>query len=789
MGAAFSHYFDSYRGNNRTAEHISQLDRFAAEASAGLRLTLTWHHSDLRSDTLKARADGFLAAFHASHSFADLENAIGIYEEALLLRPVGHEYRAESLTDLGDALYHIYSHHGGDETRATQCIELLREALQLRPPGHLLRDHSLHILARALRSVLFKHRGRLDILMEAASLNREALQLRPTGHPERLKSMGNLANDLVSVVKLTGDMDLQAEMISIRREVLHMCPPGHLLRHISLVSLGNALYTSFEFLGGFELLAEAITVTREAMQLRPVGHPLRFRLLDNLANALSLRHLYEGHSESLSEAITLRREALRLLPDSHPERAMIMSNHADSLLASSHTSGGHESLVEAISLLREAVLLRSPGAYAHDTVLNTLAEALVAKHGKDSETEALSEAVVLHREALQLQSMRHYQRFRSLEGLARVLCKSGSRSWIEALSCYQQALEICPVGSPPRSRLLSGMSKCFLDPNSPSFSLADGISCLSEAYAHTFSHVSVRLKSAVPDLQQLEAAYDASIKGSSTTSLTQEDERILSLYIQVISLLPLAANFGLYNTARLQAVTGCDEIARTAASRAMLLGRVSQAVEMLEQGRSVFWTQTLHLRATTFDGVPEDDSQELQRILRRLEHGARRLESPEQSVDQRERELEQRRQLNEAAQALIAKIRGYQGFNRFLMPPAFDALLGSLPDGFVVILNASKLSHHALLLQRTSGLATSLTLKPFHTGFDFAILRSQLPRDVSGFEHYGEVEMRAMHLKKGRLPEFEDVLSVLWTSIVKPVADALGLHVSSKLMVLYPAHV
>jgi tetratricopeptide (TPR) repeat protein len=716
-----------------------------------------------------------------------LEEVIELYEDILRQRPVGHERRAESLNDLGDALYHFCCHHEADENRTNRCIELLREGLLLRPPGHSLRDQSLHNLARSLHDVVYPRLG-LDILMECASLNREALKLRPPCNPERSNSMNNLANVLMNIFEYTGDVGTQAEMISMRHEVLRMRPPGHPQRYSSLNNLGGSLLISFELLGGSDNIAECISVMREALNLRPVGHPLRFTSLGNLASALSQRSLYEGHSESLPEAIALQREALPLHPVGHPLQAVSKSNLAFSLLNSFRLSRDGRTIAEAISLLREAMASHLVGSYSYDNALQILAEVLEAKFDEDGDIYALSEAADLHREHLYGRVAAKALRFKSLEGLARVLCKSGSRSWPEALSCYQEARQLCPVGYPARARLLSGMSRCFLEMGSPFFDIAEGISCLSKAYSDTYSHVSGRLKLAIPDLQRVEAAYTASAEGPDPRTDPKDAKRVLDLYTQIIGLLPLAANFGLDHNARLQALTGYDAIARDAAARAVLLDIPSQAVTMLEQGRGVFWMQTLHLRTSAFNGVPEDDCQELERMLRLLEHGARRVEVQDQSTVQHERELEERRQLNEVVQALITKIRGYPGLDRFLLPHAFDSIFSSLPDGYVVIVNASKLGHHALLLHRATGLATSLALTLFRTSFDCAKLRNQLPRDMRSVNEQGsEDETRAMRKDEGRARCFDAVLSLLWTSVVQPVLDELRLSVSVNLVALFSA--
>jgi hypothetical protein len=714
-----------------------------------------------------------------------LEEVIGLYEKILGQRPVGHERRAESLNDLGDALFHFCHHHQADETRSNRCIELLREGLLLRPPGHPLRAQSLQNLARSIFDIFYL-RLDLDIFKECELLEREALQLHPPGHPERSKSMNNLAITLMNIVELTGDVGMRAEVISIHREVLRLRPPGHPERDIALNNLGTSLWTSFEYMGGSDMLAESISVMREALSHYPVGQVPRYLTVHNLAGALYQRSLYEGHSGLIPEAIALERESLHLLPAGHPMQTSSKSSLALSLLASFRVSGDRSALAEAITLLREAVASHLVGSHSDHTALHYLAEVLEAKFDEDEDEYALSEAADLHRQNLRGRVAEKALRFKSLEGLARVLCKSGSRSWPEALSRYQEARQLCPVGYPARARLLSGMSRCFLEIGSPFFDLAEGISCLSEAYSDAYSHVSGRLKSAIPDLQRVEAAYSASLVGTDP----KDAKRVLDLYAQIIGLLPLAANFGLDHKARLQALTGYDAIARDAAARAVLHEVPSQAVTMLEQGRGVFWMQTLHLRTTAFDGVPEDDCQQLERMLRLLELGARRVEAQDQSTVQYERDLEERRQLNEAVQALITKIRGYPGLDRFLLPPAFDALFSSLPEGYVVIVNASKLGHHALLLHRTTGLATSLALKLSLTSSDAKKFRDELPPDMpSGPKRDCENDSRGLHIAGKRLRYFEDVLSLLWTSAVQPVLDKLRLNVSVKLGALSGASI
>jgi hypothetical protein len=166
-------------------------------------------------------------------------------------------------------------------------------------------------------------------------------------------------------------------------------------------------------------------------------------------------------------------------------------------------------------------------------------------------------------------------------------------------------------------------------------------------------------------------------------------------------------------------------------------------------------------------------------VLDGATHGT---ETSELSAAQRERELGNRRHLNEQAQSLIAKIRGYPGLNRFLLPSTFDAVFASLPEGFVVIVNTSEGAHHALVLHRSTGLATSLVLDLPRARFESSALKANLPRDATILHEQDRDSSRAMRKDKGVGDSFGYVLGMLWTSIVKPVIDRLGLEVSLLLL-------
>jgi tetratricopeptide (TPR) repeat protein len=733
------------------------------------------NHSDWHAERLEELANALQTDWDASHLASTLEEVIRMYEQLLALRPPGHAQRRQTVSDLGDALWRFCYHHSFDKTRADCCIAMLRESLHLCPPGHLFRDEALHDLARALFFITFEFLGDQDALAESVILNREALTLRPPGHPSRDRSLGNLAAALSMRFDDCGDFNLLEEAVRMHREVLRLRPLGHPRRDHALNNLSATLMTSFEHQGSFETVTEAIALSREAVDLRPIGNPFRFTSLSNLAESLKLRFLYQGFSVCLAEAVAISREALHAMPDAHPKRGKMMMSYGEMLLLAFQEHGDSCLLSEAIAVLRETLSLLPGGVQFYDQALHYLAEALLTSSCDSGDISLLSEATTLHQQALELRPPGHSLRIKSLDGLADLYCRIEPVSWNKAHALYCEALRICPQGYPVRAQLLSGIARCFLDAGSPFFDPVQGISHLSKAYADNLTHITRRLRTASTDMRNVEATYASVTRDMDEVTRSRYNTLVLELYSQIISILPLAANFGIDHKARLRAVAGTDRIARNAASRAVLVGRVSMAIETLEEGRGVFWTQTLHLRTTGFDSVPRDDREELQRLLLLLDRATRGTETSELSSAQRERELGRRRHLNEQAQALIAKIRGYPGLNRFLLPSAFDAVFASLPDGFVVIVNTSEVAHHALLLHRPTRLATSVGLDFPYNGFDSASLKAELPRDDASTVNVDN--FRAMRLSSGEEDSVDYVLRLLWTFIVGPVINRLRLKV------------
>jgi tetratricopeptide (TPR) repeat protein len=153
-----------------------------------------------------------------------------------------------------------------------------------------------------------------------------------------------------------------------------------------------------------------------------------------------------------------------------------------------------------------------------------------------------------------------------------------------------------------------------------------------DAYSHT--HEPEHLKNAM-------AAFEAAVKCETASALRRFEvarlwaghadesrhESALGAYHAAIELLPRLAMLGLDLQSRQHALTSnSDGLARDAAACAVRAGQYDSAVELLEEGRAVFWSQALALRTPMADlrDVAPELEQRLRRISFALEQGSLR---------------------------------------------------------------------------------------------------------------------------------------------------------------------
>ncbi|EDR00777.1 uncharacterized protein LACBIDRAFT_295705 [Laccaria bicolor S238N-H82] len=401
--------------------------------------------------TWKALGFAYHRLHEQSQSNRDLDEVITAFRHGL--EPAPHPDRAESLNRIATALHTRYK-WWGTSNNLDEAISLHREALLLRPVPHPDRAVSLNNLANALQTC-FEERGASNNLDETISLRREALLLEPAPHPDRSMSLNNLANSLQTCFKQWGVSNDLDEAISLHQEALLLRPAPHPDHSMSLNNLANALQTRFEQWGASNDLDDTISLHQEALLLRPAPHPDHSMSLNNLANALQTRFEQRGASNDLDDTISLHQEALLLRPAPHPDRFSSLNNLANALRNRFEQWGTSNDLDKAISLHQGALLLCPAPHPDHFSSLNNLANALQARFEQQGISNNLDEAISLHQEALLLLPAHHPQDSSLLRNLAIALIirfNEGNllRDLTEAMSLYERLLD-CPVDDPNRS--------------------------------------------------------------------------------------------------------------------------------------------------------------------------------------------------------------------------------------------------------------------------------------------------------------------------------------------------
>jgi hypothetical protein len=125
-------------------------------------------------------------------------------------------------------------------------------------------------------------------------------------------------------------------------------------------------------------------------------------------------------------------------------------------------------------------------------------------------------------------------------------------------------------------------------------------------------------------------------------------------------------------------------------------GALTTAVELVEQGRAVFWTQ-LSCLSSSFDGLslPSNIGGALAEEFKQL--SSRLRNTFDQSTEDQSSQI---RQLTLQWNDVVSRIRMLPDFSQFLLPPLFSDLQKAAAEGPVIIVNASQYSCDALIVLR-----------------------------------------------------------------------------------------
>ncbi|KAG1744588.1 CHAT domain-containing protein [Suillus paluster] len=562
----------------------------------------------------------------------------------------------------------------------------------------------------------------------------------------------------------------------VTSEALALQPVGHPHRFMSINNLAERLSTRFDHQGNDQDLDNAIVLHSEALALHPIDHPDRFMSFNNLARIIYNRFQYRGNDRDLDEATSLQREALRLCPAvellrealalrpvGHPDRSGPLNNLGGFLSTRFDRRSNDQDLDYAIVLHNEALALRPVGHPDCSGSLNNLGGVLSTRFKRRRNDQDLDYAIVLHRETLALRPVGHPDRSRSLCRVADCLVtrfehRGNAQDLNESLEKYRYALTLLKPGNPSQSHVHVSIARVYLLVHQSGLDgIGEDIDTLNAAIRH--------LKASINIISgglrfRLRASLLWVLLVDRHTHVTQ-----LEAYATSMQLLDAYMSATASVSSRHHAMKDFPHtLAVDAASCALRRGDVYRAVELLEQGRTLIWTQMARFR-TPLDSLQEhgDHPQALMKKFRDL---CSLLDKPPvnvlegmQRVDV-EAETTRYRRLVEDWNTTVGNVRKVEGFGRFLLPPLFSDLQDAASDGPIIALVASRFSCDAIIIPHKQPPASI-----------------QLPTNLENLGKLVNALRKTVEKQTGpkeTQPVLIKALRELWDDVVSPVVENLG---------------
>ncbi|MET8576101.1 CHAT domain-containing protein [Streptomyces sp. NPDC005012] len=573
--------------------------------------------------------------------------------------------------------------------------------------------------------------------------------------------LATLAASLLGQFIRLGDPEDVEAALRLSREAL-AAVPGHAA---ALSARSAALFHRFRLMAEPADLVEAFASASAALAATPDDSPARVGRLAALASVLRIRFEGVGDLEDLTAAIDAAETAVgladRLGAAEHTAPAVL----SGLLLARFVTLGHRGDIDRAVATARTAVDTAPPGAET-GRALTHLAAALQCRYDAFGRREDLEGAIASLRTATAVTPSTHVDHPVMRLKLAVALRDRGDRDDLDASAAVlrRTAGELAvrrpddPDLAHLRSELGLTLMKRWSRGGGPAEDAHEALAAFRASAAGVTASTRTRLFSAF---------YSGRLG-----MLTGDTRGALADYRTAIeTLLPRLADRGIPRASRLAQIAQLPLLASDAAAAAIAAGDLRRAVRLLEQGRSVIWSQMMQTRTdlTALRAEHPSPAAEFDAICAALE-GSRPGPDGSRTSGQDAR----RWRLGEQFDDILARIRRLPGFADFLEPPSFEHLHRAADDGPVAVINISSHRCDALLLTRSPGEdpirlvelpgVTAKDIERSAAGFLDAVGRLNKPGLA-----LGPVEARALGNR------ITDTLHRLWEDIAEPVLAELGL--------------
>lgn len=689
--------------------------------------------------------------FERRHDRADLERAVTTARTALREQPTGGEL-AGVLDNLSTALV-IRAGETGNPVDATEAVQLSTQALRdATSPGRRLSCENGLVSALMTR---FELSGDLADVDRAVLHARAAVAASSDKDPAGTQYRTNLGNVLLTLFEATRRPELLREAVESMTAAVKIAGPKNLNRPLALRSLGHVLHVRYLHSGDLQDLDDAVAMIEGALNMereRDNHRPETFNKYGNVLRALADA---TGQRAHLDAAVDAYREAVHRTPPEHPSRAMYASNLGNALLYR------HEGGPYAVTVSFGTADLNAERRPRLPREIEDGLRALFHERGGHDSAD-LAEAAEAHRLAVEATGQHQPQRANHLNNQgnsahARHRATRQRADGEQAVALFRQAREATLPHAPVHTYATQNLAAVLLD--------------LGEE--HTDEALALWRQVAGERTAPQSSRIEAAASWGRTAAEHGQWRTALDGYAAAIGLLPSLASLGVDREVREQRLERWSGLATEAASCAIAAGDPERALELLEQGRGVLWSQLLDTRADM--GLLRNADPDLADRLAEVETALDTSRGP-QDVHEPETDSEARwwaRAANERLvwateqEELLARARELPGLEDFRRPATAARLRQAAAFGPVVLVVVSRWRADALVVTPA---ATTVVPLP---DLDLVGVAERVVRYLLTLERY-EGGRRDATARVTLNLAMASTLDWLWDTVAEPVLKALG---------------
>jgi tetratricopeptide (TPR) repeat protein len=713
-----------------------------------------------------ADAIAFGQDFKLHGRLQSLGKSISQFQAAVKLLPQGDQRLPETLHNLGVALQHRFGTFGqlGDIDNA---IEQHQMAIRISSDDDADKPYRLCCLGNAFAH-RFNRLGNPEDIDDAIVKQQEALDLTPDGHYTKSNILSNLGTCLQYRYERFGNRTDLDSAIERRQAAVTLMSDTDPDKALYRTNLGGSLYFRFERFGNIADLDNAIVQKEMAVNLVSDDYPNKPAYLSNLGVSLAEHFQRLGNIASLDRAIVQKQRAVDLTLDTHPLKSNFLSNLGTSLIIRFQCLGNLTDINDAISVYQTAVNLAPRIHPNKPSYLNDLCIALQLRFERSRNLDDINHAITYGQMAVHLTQNNHPSKSKYLGNLGNSLVARFKKlrtpvDMDQAIVAQQQAANLTPEDHPERVRHLNNLGNAF----GARFTRFHRPEDAEQAIAHLSQAASSPFGSPVTRFETAEAWI--------SFALLINHHSLLAAYECAIGLMPLVAWLGLPIADRHEHLVKIGGISREAAAAAISINRYDKALEWLEQGRSIVWTQILQLR-TPVEQLRDADPVLADRLLQ-ISQLLQRVSEQKDPLGVWEEEGRKYRALTEEWEAIVKQVRSLPNFENFLRPPRLSQLRKAAQNGPVVVVNIAKNRCDALAI--LEGLEEVINI-PLPDISSKTII--ELRKALKDHLYSNGIRMRDTRAIRDRPDEANEdacreVLARLWDKLVSPILESLSFYV------------